>query len=174
MTEIYADTGTTADGVTTQANDTGHMTPILTFEPDQGTWIRILNHVSQGVRDGLPLFLDLKDGAGNDLPNNTRLVFRVKRAGMTRAVEVSKELKSIAFWNMKSITEQQNKDQIDNTKLELAYPEASGQQNAERGHVDVRDIDEFQVCIESNTAIDMSQSALYLGSEAVEGPYTRS
>lgn len=174
MTEIYADAGVTADGVTTQANDTGHMTPILTLEPDQGTWIRILNSVSQGVKAGLPLFLDLKDTNGDDLPSNTRLVFRVKRAGMTRAVEVSKELKSIAFWNMKDINTQQDKDQIDNTKLELAYPEASGQQNAARSHVDVRDIDEFQVCIESTTQVDMSKSAVYLGSEAVEGPYTRS
>lgn len=173
MTEIYADSGQTADGVTTSTNDTGHMTPILTFSPDQGTWVRILNDVAQGVRSGLPLFLDLKDGAGNDLPNNTRLVFRVKRAGMTRAVEVSRELKSIAFWNMKTLNEQQDKDQIDNAKIQLAYPEASGQQNADRSHVDVRDIDEFQVCIESTTAVDMSQSAAYLGSDAVEGPYTR-
>jgi len=173
MAEIYADTGTTAEGVETMANDPGHLTPILTYSPEQGTWTRILGDVLRGVMPGLPLFLDLVDGNGDDLPNNTRLVLRVKYAGKSRAFEVSEEIQSIAFWNMNSLTEQQNEEQYDGSKVELAFPEASGKANEDREYVDVRDIDEFQVCIESTVAVDPAAMRVYLESAAVEGPNSR-
>lgn len=173
MPEIYATDGVTAEGVETTANDAGHLTPILTYSPPQGTWLRIFNNVAQGVAEGLPIFLDLRDANGNKLPQNTHVVLRAKYAGMSRPVEVSTTLQSISFWNMNTITEQQNSEQYDHSKVELEYPEASGRKNEDREHVDIRDIDEFQVAIEGSTVVDMSQSTVEFESDGISDLRTR-
>lgn len=169
MVDIYAATGSTSDYVTTATNATGtdRPTPIMQVSPERGTFLRFLNKVARGEEIGMPVYFKLKDSNGNPLPNNTELTFEAKQAGHNDEVTVSVKLKNISFWQNNSITTQRNKDNIDNAKVELQYPE-SAEKSGARPHLDIRDIDDLYVSAVSSAAVDWSQSEFYFDSQAVK------
>ncbi|GGL57923.1 hypothetical protein [Halocalculus aciditolerans] len=170
MTELYAQNGVTSEFVETSQNAAGIKTPILTVSPDRSLWLRFLNHVAKGSTVGLPCYFKLRDSNGDPLPPNTKVAFYVKLAGHSDAYKVSEKIKNISFWNQNDITTQQDVDNIDGSKIKLQHPEmAEATGNAD--HVDIRDVDDFLVEIESDAVIDWSQSRFEFDSNGVEGPH---
>jgi len=138
-------------GIVTQAtNTTGELTPIATVDPTDGTLIRLLNMVPQGKAAGLPIYASLQDSNGNDLPVDTSVVLTAKRPGDPRRQPISIEEDNISTYINKSVAEQQNEDNIDSVKHELKGKA-----------VNIRDVDEMAVEIDSSAQIDWSNSSLY-------------
>ncbi len=146
-----------SDIATQETNTTGETTSILEVDPKDGTLIRLLNRVSTGNAKGIPVIAKLKDGAGNDLPADTKLIFRVVRPTDDEPVAVSVAEDNIAAWNGLSTAEQRNEENIDSVKVELKG-------NA----VNVRDKDLFRVDINSSAQIDWANSEFYFVREGVE------
>ena len=167
MVDLYAANGGSTDEVTTETNKTGVMDPILKVNPDRGTFLRFFNYVSKGSASGLPLYFKLKDSNGNDLPQNTDLQLQAQVAGMNGWMNVSELVQSINYWNTNSLTTQRDKDNVDNVKVDLTHPEASGNAGT-RESVDVRDIDTLAVAIDSAAQVDWNKCEFYFDSEAVQ------
>jgi hypothetical protein len=167
MVDLYAANGSTVDQVETEQNNPGVMDPILKVNPDRGTFLRFLNHVSKGTASGLPLYFKLRDSNGDLLPQNTDIQLKAQVAGMNGWMNVSELVQSINYWNTNDLTTQRDKDNVDNVKVNLTHPEASGKAGA-RESVDVRDIDTLAVAIDSAAQVDWSQSEYYFESNAVE------
>ncbi len=167
MTELYAAQGSSVDEVETVQNTPGVMTPALKIVPDRGTFIRLLNHVSKGTASGLPLYFKLRDSDGNLLPQSTDLELQVQVSGMNGWLNVSERVKNINYWNTNDLSTQRDKDNVDNVKVNLTHPEATGKTGV-RDEVDIRDIDVGAVAIQSPVAVDWSQSDFYVESNAVE------
>jgi len=142
---------------TQQTNTTGETTPILEFDPNDGTLIRLLNQVETGSAEGLPIIAKFKDSAGNDLPADTKLIFRVLRPTDDEPVSVSVAEDNIAAWNGLSTAEQRNEENIDAVKIEL-----------QGDRINVRDKDTLRVEINSSEQIDWSNAEFYLVREGVE------
>lgn len=172
--DLYAQNGTTADYVSTAQNAAGSNEPntVLEVSPDRGTWLRILNHVNAGSQQGIPVYMDLQNSAGNNLPPNTRMFFSIALSNSGDDVRVSQKVKNIAFWNQNSLTTQRNKNDVDGAKVVLEHPSmAPSSGPAEK--VDVRDIDTFKVKLQSADQIDWTNSSFFFDSSAIEGPYDR-
>jgi hypothetical protein len=146
-----------SDEANQKTNKTGVTTPILTVEPEDGTLIRLLNQVSTGDGGGLPIFADLRDSNDNPLPTSTDMVLRVKRPTDDEPVAISVKEDNIATYNQLTISEQRNTDNIDSVKHEL-----------KGGAVNVRDKDTLRFEIDSSTAIDWSNSELYVYRQGVQ------
>jgi hypothetical protein len=85
------------------------------------------------------------------------MVLTAKRPGDSRRRTVSVEEDNISTYINKTVAEQQNVDNIDAVKHELKGKA-----------VNVRDIDELAVEIDSSTQIDWSNSALYFERNGVQ------
>ena len=167
MVDLFASGGETSDLVSTHENVAGVMTKVLSVKPDRGTFLRILNRVAKGDMQGLPLYMTLLDAGGVALPTNTKVEIRAKLAGMDQAVKISERKSNISFYNTNSLTVQRNEDNVDGAKIVLTSPEVGGN-GAPRQSVDIRDIDEFQICIQSASVIDWAtHSELFVESNAV-------
>jgi len=140
-----------------KTNVPGETTPILTFEPDNGTVLRLLNRVSQGSAAGIPVFMDLNNYGGGDLPTDTKMIFRVLRPTDDEPIAVSVAEYNIAPFNSLTTSQQRNSDNIDSVKVEL---------KADR--VNVRDSDELRVEINSSQEIRWGYSEFYFARAAVE------
>lgn len=140
---------------TQETNTTGETTPILTITPDDGVLFRLLNHASSG-NPGLPVIAKLQDTNGNDLPADTKLIFRVKRPTDDEPVSVSVAEDNIAAWNGLSTAEQRNEENIDSVKVQLKG-------NA----INVRDKDTLRVEVNSSAQIDWANSEFYFVREGV-------
>ncbi|USZ73240.1 hypothetical protein [Natronosalvus halobius] len=139
-----------SDIVELHENTPGDLTPVMTIKPEEGTMIQIGNRVPQGDAPGLPIYADLRDVDGDPLPVDTTFVLTAKQPGDPRRTPVSLAEDNISTYLNKTISEQQSTDHVDATKIEL------------RGKaVNVRDVDELAVEIESSVAIDWSNSKLY-------------
>ncbi|MFB6087852.1 MAG: hypothetical protein ABEJ85_04965 [Haloarculaceae archaeon] len=168
---IYLDEGATGPNVTVTDGVAGHETEVLTYSPDRGTAIRILNAVAAGSSAGIPVQMKLKDSNGNLLPTNTTVYLAVKRAGQSAFHRISEEVVGIGHWNRTGLTKQMNVDQIDQSKIELQYPEASGKEGSPQS-VKVRHIDEFAFVVDSSVALDTAKSTVQLDTDALEGPFS--
>lgn len=166
---IFLDDGTTGTNVTAQDGVAGQETPVIEYSPDRGTLVKILNHVATGQAAGIPLLMKLKDSAGNDLPVNTTVYLAVKRAGQSAYHRISEEITSIGHYNRTTITEQQDADNIDASKVELKFPEASGKSGSPSS-TKIRGIDDFAIIVESAAALDTDQSTIQLSTDGVKGP----
>lgn len=146
-----------SDIVELHENTPGELTPILTIKPEEGTVIGFLNRVPQGDATGMPLFMRLLDTDGDNLPVDTTLVLTARQPGDSRFAPVSIKEDNISPYVNKSITEQQDSQHIDSVKVEL------------RGRaVNVRDVDEFAIEIESDRQIDWDAgSEVYFDRNAV-------
>jgi hypothetical protein len=146
-----------SDIVTQETNTTGELTPILTVDPTDGTLIRLFNMVAQGAAAGLPIYASLQDSNGNDLPVDTTMVLSAKQPGDSRRQTVSVEEDNISTYLNKTVAEQQNVDNIDAVKHEL-----------QGKAVNIRDVDDLAVEINSSAQIDWSNSSLYVERSGVE------
>lgn len=153
-----------SDEATQQTNTTGVLTPILEVDPEQGNLIKLLMAAAgvPGSAVGLPIYQDLKDGANNALPTDTRYVLRVKRPEDDEPVAVSTAEDNIAAWNGLTVAEQRNEENIDQVKIEL------------KGEViNIRFIDTLRVEVDSSAQIDWTNSELYFERKAVrERPFS--
>lgn len=140
---------------TQQTNATGQLTPILEFDPEEGTVLQIRNRVAKGKESGVPIYMDLRDAADNPLPDDTEVMLRVDVPSRDQPVQVSERLRNIAGYNALSMTEQRNEENIDATKVEL-----------QGGVINVRHFDKLRVDVVSSAQIDWSNSELYVDSKA--------
>jgi hypothetical protein len=99
--------------------------------------------------------MDLRDGAGNPLPNDTEVLLRVDVPSKEQPVVVSERLKNIAAWNALDMREQRNEENIDAVKVDL------------KGKViNVRYFDSLRVDVVSSAQVDWSNSELYVDGKA--------
>lgn len=141
---------------TEETNTTGELTPILVVNPKDGTKIVLQGNVPRGTAPGIPIFAKLKNAAGDDLPQDTKVVLRYKRPRMDDYRTVSHPKDHIRPYQSLSIQDQQNEEYIDSVKHEL------------KGQALVADdVDEIQVAIESSEQIDWSNSQLTFADNAV-------
>lgn len=170
---IFLDQGATGANVDAQDGVADHETPVLTFSPDAGTAVRILNAVATGSSAGLPLYMKPRDSNGDPLPVGTTTVYlAVNRAGQSSFHRISEEITNIGHYVRNDITTQQDADNIDQSKVELQYPEASGQTGSPSS-VKVRDIDEFAIMVDSTVAWSSADSVAQIDTDATEGPFSR-
>lgn len=155
-----------SEQATEQTNTTGVMDPILDIQPDRGRSIEIQGAVETGQAPGIPIFADLKDSNGNDLPLDTEVALQYKAPGDDEPHTVSDKLTNIRPFNTNSIQKQQDVRNIDSVKVELKNTDemmSAGMVPA----VEIRDVDHFYVAIKTSTAIDWSNSKLYIDRNAV-------
>lgn len=139
---------------------TGDPSPILEFSPDDGLFLTVLNQAARGSSQGVPVYADLKDSNGDNLPIGTSLRFEYETPSDEQRNTVSEVRDNIQPYNNLSIQEQQDEEYVDATKIPLLG-----------AALRVRDIDTFYVSIESGTEIDWSNSQLYIeGSTVNESP----
>ena len=151
---------------TERTNVTGVMSPILTFQPDDGLMLVIRGMVSAGEERGFPVYADLRDSNDDPLPEDTELSFRYKSPQMDAAQTVTHPIDHIRPWNSLTLNEQQDDEFIDRTKIELKNTDQALAQG-EIPQVRVRDIDELRVSVNSSAQIDWSNSRLYVDRNAV-------
>jgi len=169
---IFLDQGATGNNVEARDGVADHETAVLTFSPDRGTAVRILNAVAAGSSSGLPLYLKPRDSNGDPLPIGTTTVYlAVKRAGQRSFHRISEEITNIGHYVRNDVTTQQDADNIDQSKVDLQYPEASDKTGTPSS-VTVRHIDEFAIMVESTAAWSSEQSVAQLDTDAIEGPFS--
>lgn len=142
---------------TQETNVAGEMTPILEFDPEDGTVLVIRNRVNKGAEAGVPVFMDLRDTAGDPLPDDTEVLISVDRPTDERPLTVSEREGHIQGWNSLTTTEQRNAENIDETKIDL-----------KAGQVNVTYRDTLRVEIESSAQIDWANSSLEFYTKATE------
>jgi len=165
--DLHAVNGETPEEVEVQENTPGHMTPIFTVQPERGHWLRFLNSVEKGEEEGLPIYQHLVDQNGDPMPATTKLVLKARGSQMTEAVRVSELLRNISYYNEYSVKEQRNTENVDGAKIELEWPENS-QKTGTRPHIDITDLEEVQICIESPSVVDPNAIKVFLDSNGVE------
>ncbi|WP_323192848.1 hypothetical protein [Halostella sp. PRR32] len=154
---LYAALGNSSKYVTTETNVTGQLTPIATISPEDGLGLIIRNAVQMGAKTGLPIYAELADSNGDDLPLDTRVAIGYKRPTDDTFQVVSDPIDNISTYIKKTIQQQQDNDNIDAVKHAL------------RGRsLEVRDIDEMLILVESSVQVDHSNSELYIEQSAVE------
>ncbi|MFB6302774.1 MAG: hypothetical protein ABEH78_07945 [Haloferacaceae archaeon] len=141
---------------TQRTNTTGVRTPILEIQPDDGLLLQILNQVARGSAEGVPIYADLKDSTGSDLPLGTSLVFEYERPEADDTRRVSEVRDNIQPYRNLTITEQQDEEYVDAVKLPLLGRA-----------LNVRDIDKWYISIDSSAQIDWANSSLYIEGNAV-------
>jgi len=169
MADIFASRGNSVDEVTTYQNATNvdlKPTPIMEISPERGRFLRFRNITIRG-KTGLPVYMDLNDSNGEDLPTNTLVVFEFQSSNGDDYHRVAVPKKQISFFNNNSITEQQNSERQHNALIPLKWPEASSNSGL-REYLDVRDVDSFTVSVISATQIDWSQSEFYFEENAID------
>ena len=170
---LFLDEGATGNNVEAQDGEAGHETAVLSFSPDRGLAIRLLNAVAAGSSSGLPLYGKFRDSNGDPLPVGTTTVYlAVKRAGQSSFHRISEEITNIGHYVRNDITTQQDTDNIDQSKVDLQYPEASGNSGTPSS-VTIRDIDDVAVIVESDVAFAQAQSVIEVDTNAIEGPFSR-
>lgn len=146
-----------SDIVTEQTNTPGVMDPVLEAVPKDGTRLVIKNQVERGDAAGIPIYAELQDDDGDDLPQDTRLALMFETPTDDSPRVVSEPMENIRPYRTLSIRDQQNKEYIDSIKHRLKG-------NA----LEVEDVDRLYVAIESDTEIDWSNSRLEFESAAVK------
>lgn len=163
---IFAQNGTTSEIVSVESNTTGTFDPILRADPNRGTLVRLANMVRAGDEAGVPVFADFKDSNNNPLPVGSAFRFSVKVAGERQARVVSEEVDNIGVYNRLSLSEQQDQDNIDATKVRLKRPKGSIRNMPDA--IQFRDVDEFRVELESSTQVDPSNLDFVIDRSATE------
>lgn len=152
---------------TERTNITGVMSPILTFSPEDGLKAVIRGMVAAGNERGFPLFLDLNQADGSDMPEDTELAIQYEAPEMDQPQTVTHPIDHIRPWNALTLNEQQDEEYIDRTKVELKNTESS-LKKGEVPQVIVRDLDDLHISINSSAEVDWSQSRAYVYRNAVK------
>ena len=153
---LFAALGDVSKYVTTQTNTTDQLTPVLTISPKDGVGVLIRNAVAMGDKAGLPIYGKFLDSNGNPLPANTRVAIGYK-APTDETIQVVSDPKSnIGSYIKNSVSDQQDERKVDAVKHQL-----------KGSKLEVRDIDEAYILIDSSTQIDHSQSEIYFEESAL-------
>ncbi|MFC6953528.1 hypothetical protein [Halorubellus litoreus] len=155
---LYAAQGTTGDYVTTLSNTTGQFDPVLEIQPDDGVGLVLKNAVDVGQKPtGFPIYADLKDQNGDDLPVDTRVAIAYERPTSDNWQVVSIPFSNIRSYHKKDVSQQQDRENVDAVKHEL-----------KDDTLEIRDIDKAYLLLDSSVAIDHSKSEIYVDSDAVD------
>lgn len=155
---LFAAEGTSSDYVTTETNTTGQLDPVVEIQPDDGVGLIISNAVDVGQkREGFPIYLDLRDSNDNALPLDTRVAVGYEKPTDDSSNVVSIPFSNISTYRKKTISEQQDRENVDAVKHEL-----------KASQLEVRDIDKAYILVESSTKIDHSNSEIYVDADAVD------
>ena len=155
MGEELSNLGTPRVDAAEETNTIGERTPILTFQPVDGLRMVVRNRADG--KAGIPMIAELQDSSGNDLPLDTELVLRWDAPHLDQPQVVSETLRNIRVYRDLTLTEQQNEDYRDRTRIKLKGKA-----------VEVHDIEEFEVAILSSTQIDWANSRLQFEGDAVD------
>jgi hypothetical protein len=152
MTEtLYAAEGDSSDQITTETNTTGQWDPILVIEPTDGTGLIFRNNPPvEGKKPGIPIYMDLRDADGNQLPIGTQVALAYKSSTMDSWEIVSVPLKQIASYNKNTISDQQDAEKIDAVKHELKAKQ-----------LQIRDVDKAYLLVNSSAAVDHANTEIY-------------
>jgi len=154
MTKSLSNISTIA---TEETNITGTLDSILEIEPEQGTSIILQNGVDRGDQIvGIPIFAELQDSNGNDLPQDTRIALEYEAPTDDNPSTVSEPKENIRVYRSLSVKEQQNEEYIDRTKHVLKDK-----------MLVVRDVDSLYVSVESSAQIDWSNSQVTFDENAI-------
>lgn len=144
MTGQQAITNLGTDDVeaTQRTNDTGRMTEILELSPIDGLVLQILNQAGD-----VDFFANLRDSNGDELPNDTELVFRFDGPAQEQPMHVSEKLSNIGVYNRLTLAQQQDDE----------YSSRIGIEFKGRG-VSATQIETVELAIKSSEQIDWSNS----------------
>ena len=151
MAETLSNLGTPKVDAEEKANVPGQMTNILEFQPIDGMVLTLSNNGG-----GIPFQMDLRDANDDPLPLDTNLEIVYDAPHLQRPQTVSESLANIGTYNRLSISQQQNEDYVEQTRISLNGRELV-----------VRDIDIAAVAIESSEQIDWSNSRIYVDKDNV-------
>jgi phage gp36-like protein len=155
MSDSLSNLGSQKVTATEETNTTGTLSSILDLSPIDGLNIILANQAAGKV--GIPIYAELQDSNGDDLPLDTDLALRYESPQMDQPEVVSEVRANIRPYRTLTLTEQQNEDYRDRVRQELNGPA-----------VVVRDIDSLEVAVESSAQIDWSNSRLSFGRQHVD------
>ena len=167
---IYVDNGNATDLVENyQSNTAGQESDVIEVAPPRGTLVRILNRVARGDNVGFPVYAKLRNSDGNHVPTTTKLEWRIEPATGNRDLTVSKRFESVSAYETTSLQEQRKSENVDNVKHVLTTPESQGGEPVP--YHTINDIQAFKLVAIGPEPIDWNQSALYIDSTAIQGPF---
>lgn len=152
---------------TEKTNVTGVMSPILGFSPEDGLKLVVQGMVATGDEHGFPVFLDLNQSDGSDMPEDTELAFQYDAPEFDQPRTVTHPIDHIRPWNSLSLNEQQDEEYIDRVKVEFKNTESS-LKKGEIPQVNVRDLDDLYISVNSSAQVDWSKSRAYVYRNAVK------
>lgn len=147
-----------SDVSTELQNAAGVRTPILEVQPRDGTQLVITEDGdSRGQVPGIPIFAELQDSGGNDLPRDTKIALAVEVPGSDERVLVSELKDNIGSYRRLSLNEQTDTEKIDSVKFDVRGGDA----------LRLSDDDRLFVVIESSAQIDYANSRVEFSRNAV-------
>ncbi|OLZ39870.1 hypothetical protein A6E15_02230 [Natrinema saccharevitans] len=154
--QLYAALGDSSKYVETQTNTPDQLTPVLSINPKDGVGVLFRNRVDVGDKAGIPIYGKFVDTNGNPMPASTRVAIGYQ-APTDESIQVVSDPKStIASYIKNSVSDQQDDRKVDAIKHAL---KGNG--------LEVRDIDEAYLLVESSAQIDHSQSEIYFEESAL-------
>lgn len=154
MSETLSNLGTRQVNATEKTNVANQPTSVLSLSPIDGMMFAVSN---MGGR-GFPVQMKLQDAAGDPLPLDTEVTFRWDAPHLDQPQVVTHKLSNLGTFRRLSITQQQNEEYRDRTRIEL-------KDNASR--VVVEDIESLELFVDSSAVIDWSNSEVYFDDKAV-------
>lgn len=166
MTKQLSNITTQKVDATERTNTVDELSPILEFQPNDGIALKIRGMVNAGSEPGIPIYADLQDTDGNDLPVDTAVALEYERPSWDKARTVSHVRDNIRPYNSLSVSEQQNMEHVDQTKHTLKNTDEA-LANGETPQLHIRDVDKLYVSVDSSEQIDWDNSRLYIDGNAV-------
>jgi hypothetical protein len=142
---------------TEDTNTTGELDQILTFQPEDGVRL-LLRNLMEGGRVGIPLYLRLRDSNDDPIPINSSLTWMFKRPGDDTWTVVGRTRDNIQPWVTLTLAEQRNNDNAGATLLPL--------KGGDGQVLEVTDVQEVALALDSSVQVDWTNSQAYLDTEA--------
>ncbi|QFU83388.1 hypothetical protein [Natronorubrum aibiense] len=153
---LYAALGGSSKYISTEMNIPDQLTPVLSINPKDGVGVLIRNAVEMGNKAGVPIYGKFRDADGNPLPADTRVAIGYQ-APTDESIQVVSDPKStIASYIKNSVSDQQDDRKVDAVKHQL-----------KGSKLEVRDIDEAYILVDSSAQIDHTQSEIYFEEAAL-------
>ena len=158
--DLSAIKGSTTEEVRVSQNVAGRLDPVLTVDPLEGRFVRINNGGGRGTGTGLPIYADLVDTNGNQMPVGTRLALGYKSQTAENFEVVSEVHESIIPYREYSVPGQQDPDHVDQVKHDM-----------DARYYEVPYVDEFYLLLESDQTLDPNASTIVFEPNYIEdGP----
>ncbi|WP_231184720.1 hypothetical protein [Haladaptatus sp. DYF46] len=157
------------DIVEAKQNSVGHATPIVTIDPERGTFLRFMNRVSKGEQIGLPLYMKLRDTNGALIPVNSQVDWRIEQVTDDQPIVISEEADNISYWNTNSITTQRDTENVDAVKIPFKTPSVlAGPETSDAPkNINVPGTAKLHLYLKSQAQVDWAESEFFVESEAV-------